>query len=177
MQDRRRKIGAGEFDAGKVLALERRRRQRAVRARFRAPGQEIALALRARVRREREAERQHQTDRSNGGVTTAHRSFLSPVSAPVAAGFPAIMAKPGSPPCWLPGATLSQGAQSPNTQSIVWLRWSLSSGMSLCLFCAMRLSPERTATYCLPSTSNVIGGALKPVPALNFQSCSSVVSS
>ncbi len=33
------------------------------------------------------------------------------------------------------------------------------------------------ATYCLPPTSNVIGGALKPEPTLSFHSSSSVVSS
>src|SRR5882724_9867435 len=66
---------------------------------------------------------------------------------------------------------------SPNTNSIVWFRCSFSSGSSRCLLRAIGLSPARIATYCLPPTSNVIGGALKPVPTLIFQSCSMVVSS
>src|SRR6266404_321167 len=36
---------------------------------------------------------------------------------------------------------------------------------------------DGTATYCLPLTSNVMGGAAKPDPTLIFHSCSSVVSS
>src|SRR3954452_5346877 len=67
--------------------------------------------------------------------------------------------------------------QRPNTNSMVWLRWSLSSGIIACLLSAMRLSPDRMAMYCLPFTSNVIGGALKPTPTLIFHSCSRVVSS
>src|SRR5271168_2120204 len=66
---------------------------------------------------------------------------------------------------------------SPNTHSMVWLRMSRSSGVNTWRPSAMRLSPDRIATYCLPPASKVIGGALKPVPTLIFQSCSMVVSS
>src|SRR5215467_12162838 len=66
---------------------------------------------------------------------------------------------------------------SPNTNSMGWLRCSFSSGVNTCLLSAMRLSPARIATYCLPLTSKVIGGALKPTPTLTFQSCCNVVSS
>jgi hypothetical protein len=54
--------------------------------------------------------------------------------------------------------------QSPKTYSTVPLRCSLSSGVlaSPCLVCALR--PEAIATYCLPLTSKVIGGALRPEP-------------
>ena len=38
-------------------------------------------------------------------------------------------------------------------------------------------APAAIATYCLPFTSKVIGGAWKPEPALNFHSSSRVVSS
>src|SRR4051795_100774 len=39
-------------------------------------------------------------------------------------------------------------------------------------------NPTRMATYCLPSTENVIGGALTPPPVLNSQSfCSDLASS
>src|SRR5260221_14756761 len=39
------------------------------------------------------------------------------------------------------------------------------------------LAPEAIATYCLPLTSKLMGGAAKRVPTLIFHSCSSVVSS
>jgi hypothetical protein len=47
----------------------------------------------------------------------------------------------------------------------------------LCRFREARLSPDRIATYCLPPTSKVIGGAEKPEPTLTFHTSSSVVSS
>ena len=47
--------------------------------------------------------------------------------------------------------------------------------MSLVL--APLLGPDTIATYCLPLTSKVIGGAVKPAPTLTFHSSSSVVSS
>ena len=40
-----------------------------------------------------------------------------------------------------------------------------------------RTGPDAIATYCLPLTSKVIGGAVKPDPTLSFQTSSSVVSS
>jgi len=39
------------------------------------------------------------------------------------------------------------------------------------------LGPDAIAMYCLPPTSKVMGGAVKPEPTLIFQSSSSVVSS
>ena len=39
------------------------------------------------------------------------------------------------------------------------------------------LGPDTIATYCLPLTSKVIGGAEKPEPTLIFHSSSRVVSS
>ena len=42
---------------------------------------------------------------------------------------------------------------------------------------ATGLGPDTIATYCLPLTSKVIGGAEKPEPTLIFHSSSSVVSS
>src|SRR5262249_61532772 len=68
-------------------------------------------------------------------------------------------------------------AHSPNTNSMVWLRISRSSGVCVCRRLVIGLSPDRIATYCLPPTSNVIGGALKPVPTLILPKGSSVVSS
>src|SRR5262245_9009530 len=65
----------------------------------------------------------------------------------------------------------------PNTTSMGWLRFSRSSAVCVCRRLVIGLSPDRIATYCLPPTSNVIGGALKPVPTLIFHKGSSVVSS
>jgi hypothetical protein len=48
---------------------------------------------------------------------------------------------------------------SPNTYSMVWLRISRSSGVIELMFSALRFSPDWIATYCLPPTSKVIGGA------------------
>src|SRR5215813_283667 len=56
-------------------------------------------------------------------------------------------------------------------------RWSLSSGVFSSLRRETGLGPDTMATYCLPLTSNVIGGAEKPEPILIFHSSSSVVSS
>src|SRR5690242_18909866 len=66
---------------------------------------------------------------------------------------------------------------SANTYSAVAWRWSFSSGVFTSLRLAVMLGPEATATYCFPLTSNVIGGAEKPEPTLNDQSCSRLVSS
>ena len=66
---------------------------------------------------------------------------------------------------------------SPNTNSIVWLRISRSSGVFTSAVLAFRPSPVRIATYCLPPTSKVMGGALKPTPTLTSQSCSRLMSS
>ena len=66
---------------------------------------------------------------------------------------------------------------SPNTNSMVWLRCSRSSGVKPSLRFEIGLKPDMIATYCLPLTSNVIGGALKPVPTLIFHSGSMVASS
>src|SRR5712691_11652499 len=63
------------------------------------------------------------------------------------------------------------------TNNMVWLRISRSSGVCECRRLEIGLSPDRIAIYCLPLTSNVIGGALKPVPTLIFQSGSKVMSS
>src|SRR5882672_958534 len=64
---------------------------------------------------------------------------------------------------------------SENTNSIVWLRISRSSGVRMSLPLEIWLSPDMIATYCLPPASNVIGGALKPLPTLIFHSCSRLV--
>src|ERR1700730_1174580 len=66
---------------------------------------------------------------------------------------------------------------SPNTNSMVWLRISRSSGVRVSLPLEIWLSPDMMATYCLPPASKVIGGALKPLPTLIFHSCSTVPSS
>src|SRR5205085_6900453 len=63
---------------------------------------------------------------------------------------------------------------SANTYSTVEWRWSRSSGVFMSLDFAAPLGPETIATYCLPLTSNVIGGAAKPEPTLIFHSSSSV---
>src|SRR6202795_3631245 len=71
------------------------------------------------------------------------------------------------------GRTLHPGygrPYSPNTNSMVWLRISRSSGVNWKRRRVIGLSPDRIATYCLPPASNVIGGALNPVPTLIFQS-------
>src|SRR5260370_39031538 len=59
-------------------------------------------------------------------------------------------------------------AHSPNTYSTVAWRCSLSSGVFMSLALAGPLGPDAIATYCLPLTSNVIGGAAKPEPTLIF---------
>src|ERR1700682_30320 len=66
---------------------------------------------------------------------------------------------PGSSAGTTPTDALVARAYSANTNSMVWLRCSLSSGVKLSARSEMRLSPERMATYCLPPTSKVIGGA------------------
>src|SRR5262249_53248687 len=71
----------------------------------------------------------------------------------------------------------SSPSYSPNTNSMVWLRISRSSGVFMSVVLAGRLSPVRIATYCFPPTSKVMGGALKPTPTLIFQSCSRLTSS
>jgi hypothetical protein len=64
-----------------------------------------------------------------------------------------------------------------NTYSTTALRCSRSSGVLTSLVLAAGLGPETIAIYCLPLTSNVIGGAEKPEPTLIFHNWSSVVSS
>src|SRR6266849_10267253 len=64
-----------------------------------------------------------------------------------------------------------------NTYSTVALRSSLSSGVSRSFVREVALGPDAIAIYCLPSTSNVIGGAPNPAPTLIFHSWSRVVSS
>src|ERR1700675_1192550 len=68
-------------------------------------------------------------------------------------------------------------AHSANTCSTSALRCSRSSGVLTSLPLAPGLGPETIAIYCLPLTSNVIGGAEKPEPTLIFHNWSSVVSS
>src|SRR5258707_2764077 len=65
----------------------------------------------------------------------------------------------------------------PKTYSTVALRCSLSSGVRTSLLWDAGLGPDATATYCLPLTSNVIGGAAQADATLVFHSCSSKVSS
>jgi hypothetical protein len=62
----------------------------------------------------------------------------------------------------------------------VAFRCSLSSGILPNLLINRwdgGLGPDAIARYCLPLTSKVIGGALKPVPTLTFHNSSSVVAS
>src|SRR5262249_50688328 len=68
-------------------------------------------------------------------------------------------------------------AYSPKTNNMVWLRCSRNSGVRSWRRLVMALRPDRIAIYCLPPASNVIGGALKPVPTLIFQTWSRVLSS
>src|SRR5262249_16966818 len=65
----------------------------------------------------------------------------------------------------------------PKTYSTVALRCSLSSGVLTSLFLAAVLGPDTIATYCLPPTSKVMGGAENPEPTLIFHNSSSEVSS
>src|SRR5579883_1651526 len=74
-------------------------------------------------------------------------------------------------------ALLDVSVQSAKTYSTVALRISFSSGVLTSFARAGVLRPEAMARYCLPLTSNVIGGAQKPVPTLTFHNSSSVVSS
>src|ERR1700738_4302697 len=60
----------------------------------------------------------------------------------------------------------------PNTCSTIALRCSRSSGVLTSLALAAGLGPETIAIYCLPLTSNVIGGAEKPEPTLIFHNWS-----
>src|SRR5439155_11415791 len=66
---------------------------------------------------------------------------------------------------------------SPNTYSTVAWRMSRSSGVLTRRDLPAAVGPDAIATYCLPFTSKVIGGAVKPEPTLIFQIWSSVVSS
>src|SRR3981081_2290356 len=70
-----------------------------------------------------------------------------------------------------------QSPPNPDTHSMVWLRISRSSGVCECRRLEIGLTPDRIAPYCLPSSSNVIGGALKPLPTLIFHGGSMEVSS
>src|SRR5262249_11392679 len=72
---------------------------------------------------------------------------------------------------------LRVSVHSPNTWSTRALRCSFSSGVLTSRPFETGLGPDTIATYCLPLTSNVIGGAEKPEPTLIFHSSSSVVSS
>src|SRR5258708_21218062 len=56
----------------------------------------------------------------------------------------------------------------PKTYSTVALRCSLSSGVRTSLLWDAGLGPDATATYCLPLTSNVIGGAGNPDPTITL---------
>src|SRR5215471_2440473 len=67
---------------------------------------------------------------------------------------------------------------SPNTYNTEALRCSSSSGALARRRLALAGSiPDAIATYCLPLTSKVMGGAEKPEPTLTFHNSSSVVSS
>jgi hypothetical protein len=70
-------------------------------------------------------------------------------------------------PCGL-SRDLQHSAQRPNTYRTVALRWSLSSGVSRSFVREVALGPDAIAIYCLPLTSNVIGGAPNPAPTLIF---------
>src|SRR5262245_60021458 len=69
-----------------------------------------------------------------------------------------------------------RAVQRPNTYSIEATDMVLSSGNSASV-CDVCLDPTSTAIYCLPLTEYVIGGAVKPVPALKLQSGCSVFAS
>src|SRR5579862_5364022 len=73
--------------------------------------------------------------------------------------------------------TASSRVYNPNTNSTAAWRCSLSSGVLIFLSRACGLGPDTMATYCLPPTSKVIGGAEKPEPILTLHNCSRVVSS
>src|SRR5258708_18417399 len=68
-------------------------------------------------------------------------------------------------------------AHSPKTWSTRAWRCSLSSGVLASCPLEPGLGPDTIPTYCLPLTSNVIGGAEKPGRTVIFHSSSSVVSS
>src|SRR5262249_20940382 len=67
-------------------------------------------------------------------------------------------------------------AHNPNTYSIEATDIVLSSGNSASV-CDVCRDPTSTAINCLPLTEYVIGGAVKPVPALKLQSGCSVLAS
>ena len=69
------------------------------------------------------------------------------------------------------------GLYRPNTYSTVALRCSLSSGVLASRRLADSPPPDTIATYCLPLTSKLMGGALKGAPRFIFHNSSSVVSS
>ena len=76
------------------------------------------------------------------------------------------------------GAAGAERGHSPNTYSTVALRCSLSSGALARRRLPLAGSvPDAIATYCLPLTSKVIGGAEKAEPILIFHNSSSEVSS
>src|ERR1700732_155789 len=66
---------------------------------------------------------------------------------------------------------------SPKRYSTSALRCSLSSGVLTSRLLAAGLGPDTIATYCLPLTSKVIGGAAKAEATVTFHNSSSVVSS
>src|SRR6266481_728587 len=72
---------------------------------------------------------------------------------------------------------LRASAHKPNTYSTVALRWSLSSGVARSFVREVALGPDAIAIYCLPLTSNVIGGAPNPAPTLILHSWLREVSS
>jgi hypothetical protein len=64
-----------------------------------------------------------------------------------------------SPPGAISCIDVEVAPYNADKNSIVWLRISF-----------IWLSPVMIARYCLPPTSNVIGGALIPLPRLNVHS-------
>src|SRR5580700_10869541 len=74
-------------------------------------------------------------------------------------------------------ASVSGLTHNANTCNTTALRCSRISGVLTSLVLAAGLGPDTIAIYCLPLTSNVIGGAEKPEPTLIFHNSSSVVSS
>src|ERR1700686_1385396 len=77
--------------------------------------------------------------------------------------------------CGAAGAELDH---SPNTYKTVGLRCSLSSGALARRRLPLAGSvPDAIATYCLPLTSKVMGGAEKAEPTFIFHNSSSVLSS
>ena len=115
------------------------------------------------VLRERQSARQHDAAMATRNCTCARCSPEKP-------------ARSGREPAAAPSSNIAESETEHEQHRLVALLLELRDEGVLA---ASRCGSGRTgcAIYCLPLTSKVIGGALKPTPTLIFQNWSSVVSS